>query len=108
MRSGQLPMNRSPYSRTRLTEVAPREGLFSTDLRLIFCFLLFVAPNCFSQSSDSLQGRINKKRLTTVVMATGASYTASMIGLGNIWYSQSAHQSFRFFNDAKEWKQMDK
>lgn len=31
-----------------------------------------------------------------------------MVGLNSIWYSQYDRQSFRFFNDAGEWKQMDK
>lgn len=31
-----------------------------------------------------------------------------MIGLSSIWYSQYDKQSFRFFNDWPEWKQMDK
>jgi hypothetical protein len=31
-----------------------------------------------------------------------------MIGLNELWYSQSPRQSFHFFNDASEWKQVDK
>jgi len=31
-----------------------------------------------------------------------------MVGLSSIWYSQYDKQSFQFFNDWPEWKQMDK
>jgi uncharacterized protein YfiM (DUF2279 family) len=31
-----------------------------------------------------------------------------MIGLSKVWYSNFDHQPFRFFNDSKEWKQVDK
>jgi len=31
-----------------------------------------------------------------------------MIVLGNAWYSDAPKESFHFFNDAPEWKQMDK
>jgi len=31
-----------------------------------------------------------------------------MIGLNQVWYSQYPRQSFQFFNDAQEWKQVDK
>ncbi|MGB4974932.1 MAG: DUF2279 domain-containing protein [Cyclobacteriaceae bacterium] len=31
-----------------------------------------------------------------------------MVGLSEVWYSSFDKQSFRFFNDAKEWYQMDK
>ena len=62
----------------------------------------------FGQSPDTILSPVNKKRLKTVVIGTGLVYTASMIGLSQIWYSQYPHQSFQFFNDAGEWKQVDK
>ena len=36
------------------------------------------------------------------------TYVVSMIGLNELWYSQTPKQSFHFFNDAAEWKQVDK
>ena len=55
-----------------------------------------------------MQSPVNKKRLMTVVVGTGLAYTGTMIGLSQVWYSQYNHQSFQFFNDAAEWKQVDK
>jgi uncharacterized protein YfiM (DUF2279 family) len=43
-----------------------------------------------------------------VTAGAGVVYTTSMMGLSKLWYSQSPHQSFRFFNDGAEWKQVDK
>ncbi|MCK6617509.1 MAG: YfiM family protein [Cyclobacteriaceae bacterium] len=59
----------------------------------------------YAQDSTNI---LNQKRLHTVLIAGGAAYTATLIGLNNLWYSQSEKQSFRFFNDNDEWKQVDK
>jgi len=60
-----------------------------------------------AQHSDSLSG-IKSNRLKAVVIGSSVAYTGSMIALNSIWYSQYDKQSFHFFNDAHEWKQMDK
>ncbi|QHL89330.1 DUF2279 domain-containing protein [Nibribacter ruber] len=42
-------------------------------------------------------------------MVGGAAvYTGSMIALGETWYQENARTSFHWFNDAREWKQIDK
>ncbi len=48
------------------------------------------------------------KRQRTVIYGSTAAYTVSMVGLNALWYSQYDRQSFRFFDDSREWKQMDK
>ena len=57
---------------------------------------------------DTVLSPVNKKRLNTLVIGAGVAYTGSMIVLNEVWYSQSPRQSFHFFNDAQEWKQVDK
>lgn len=69
-------------------------------LILIFCSIPLSAQN------DSI--KINTKRLYPVLGATTLSYSAVMIGLSKIWYNQNTKTRFHFFNDAAEWKQMDK
>ncbi len=71
--------------------------------------LLFIlAPLIgFAQQRDSVN-HINKKRITGFVIASSAAYTASIVGLSALWYSNSPNQSFQFFNDNAEWKQVDK
>lgn len=58
---------------------------------------------CYSQLDT-----LNKKRLTTLVVAETGLYTATMIGLGQLWYKDVSGTSFHFFNDNNEWLQMDK
>lgn len=48
------------------------------------------------------------KRQRAVIYGSTAAYTVSMVGLNALWYSQYDRQSFRFFDDSREWKQMDK
>lgn len=56
----------------------------------------------------SEQDSINKKRLNTLIIGSSVAYTGTMIGLSEIWYSDFDKQPFTFFNDAKEWLQVDK
>lgn len=51
---------------------------------------------------------VNRKRLNTVIIAGSTAYTATLIGLSQLWYADSEGQPFQFFNDNNEWKQMDK
>lgn len=73
-----------------------------------FWFMLMVAISipcvACSQGPDS----INHKRLNTIIVLSAAGYTGTYIGLHQLWYKNSPRQSFRFFNDNAEWKQVDK
>ena len=68
--------------------------------------LLGVNQSCFAQSLET--DSVNKKRLSTLIVGTSTAYTATMIGLHQVWYSSFDKQPFTFFNDSKEWFQMDK
>jgi len=75
----------------------------------VWIFLLLailVAGRVSAQQTDSVH--VNKKRLTKVVVFSAAAYTGTLIGLSELWYKDSDRQSFRFFNDNAEWKQVDK
>lgn len=67
-------------------------------------FVVLLQKPVFAQQKDS----INNKRLWLVVGGTATAYTASMVALSHAWYSQYDKQSFHFFNDGAEWKQVDK
>lgn len=75
-------------------------------MRWILLSFLFVSRVLYAQP-DSVVG-VNKKRLAIVAVGTAVAYTGSIIALSNEWYSQSPKQPFHFFNDADEWKQVDK
>ncbi len=50
----------------------------------------------------------NKPLLTKLTIGVGVAYTASMIGLYNLWYKDYPQSSFHFIDDSREWMQMDK
>lgn len=72
---------------------------------LIICVLISVS---ITSPAQPVSEQLNKKRQYAVVIGSSLAYTGSMVALSAIWYNQNDRQSFRFFNDAREWKQMDK
>lgn len=67
--------------------------------------ILIVAISLHAQSDST---NINRKRTLYSSIGVGAAWTGSMGGLATLWYSDSWGNGFRFFNDGKEWLQMDK
>ena len=59
----------------------------------------------YAQSDSS---HLNHKRLRSVVVGTSAAYATGLLALNHVWYKDTERQSFRFFNDNAEWKQLDK
>jgi uncharacterized protein YfiM (DUF2279 family) len=74
-----------------------------TFLILSFCMLF-----CNSARAQPDSSMVNRKKLKTFIMATAAGYGAGIVTLNHIWYKNTERQSFRFFNDNAEWKQVDK
>lgn len=61
------------------------------------------------QPVDSLTGqKTDMRSLRTFAISSSVVYGASLVGLSQLWYRDSERQSFRFFNDNAEWKQVDK
>jgi uncharacterized protein YfiM (DUF2279 family) len=71
----------------------------------IFMLYAICAASVCKAQPDST---VNRKKLALVATATGAAYATTMVVLGNAWYSDFDKQSFHWFNDMKEWKQVDK
>lgn len=78
---------------------------------LLICLLLSQA-NAQSDSSaipkDSVTAIDYKKRLRRVNYAAGGLYVVSMVGLYHLWYANSELVSFHWFDDNKQWLQVDK
>lgn len=72
---------------------------------LIIFLLPFISK---SQNTDTISTVVNKKRLRILIGGSSIAYGASLAALSNLWYSNSQQQSFHFFNDNAEWKQIDK
>jgi hypothetical protein len=74
--------------------------------RLLLCIFLFPLL-AYSQAVDST-ATIDKKRIRTLAVGGTVAYGVSLAGLSHLWYSETESQSFQFFNDNAEWKQVDK
>lgn len=78
----------------------------SRRLLFFFLFLIGIYPICLGQSLE--KDSVNQKRRNALIIGTSSAYAATMIGLNQVWYSSFDKQPFAFFNDSKEWLQMDK
>ncbi|MCB0397787.1 MAG: DUF2279 domain-containing protein [Flavobacteriales bacterium] len=82
-------------------------------VRVFLCLVIFLIsiPSLRAQNGSSFwtpSDSLNKKRLRGLLIAEGAVYGVTMIGLNQLWYADYPRSSFHFFNDNKEWLQMDK
>src|SRR4051812_42271731 len=60
------------------------------------------------KTTDSTEKSLNKKRIACIIGTEATLYAGSLIGLNELWYKNYPRSSFHFFNDNKEWLQMDK
>src|SRR5690606_36485545 len=75
----------------------------------LILFLTILPCTLAAQIRDSVtDDTVDRRRLRTVVIGGGAAYGVTLAGLAHLWYKESGRQSFRFFDDNGEWKQMDK
>lgn len=74
----------------------------------IFLSTPMIASNKDSVSHQPDTSLILKGRLTGVLAAQGSLYFCSLAGLYFAWYRDYPQSSFHFYNDDKEWQQMDK
>jgi len=70
----------------------------------LFFFAQEAPKLTFLQPADSL----NKKRFWLAAASGATVYTATVIGLNEIWYSDFPRSEFHLFNDSGEWEDMDK
>ena len=76
------------------------------------CVLIFLLScSCKAQSKLSFftpAPTLDNNRLIPLLAGEGAFYATSMVALDILWYKNYPHSSFHFFDDNKEWQQMDK
>jgi hypothetical protein len=74
-----------------------------------FFFISLATATCITAQTDSLKTTsLNKKRIACVTGTEAVLYGSSLVLLNELWYKQYPRTSFHFFNDNKEWLQMDK
>ena len=82
-------------------------GQCRTVARVLFVSFIF-SHGVFQTRAQTDSTGVDRKKLNTYIIATGATYTAGLVTLNHVWYKDTERQSFRFFNDNAEWKQVDK
>jgi uncharacterized protein YfiM (DUF2279 family) len=73
---------------------------------LVLVFLVMSIESLNAQNADT--SSFSRKRLQRVVIAETSIYGATMLGLNQLWYKDYPREHFHFFNDNKEWLQIDK
>lgn len=71
-------------------------------------FLLAALPLLVLGQPNDSSNQVNSKRLKVFVIGSTAAYGVSLALLNELWFEDSGKQSFQFFNDNAEWKQVDK
>jgi uncharacterized protein YfiM (DUF2279 family) len=72
-------------------------------------FILLSVSLLSARAQDTTGLPVPDKRKLHLLLAGGATaYTATLVGLHQLWYKEQPRSSFRFFNDNAEWKQVDK
>ncbi len=69
------------------------------------------SSTCIGQNGGNFfanSPNVNNSRLIPLLAGEGTFYATSMAGLNILWYKNYPQSSFHFFDDNKEWKQMDK
>lgn len=81
----------------------------------LWVVLLLLNLHSFSQDSIPFKKsfldfpeKVNKKRLAGVSIGTVGLYSAIMVGVGIEWYGKQSLGKFHWFNDSREWNQIDK
>jgi len=84
---------------------------FPSMLRSLLSFALIFSFGVLNaqDSNEETSSEVNyKKRKTTLAVGSSVFYAGTMIGLNQLWYADFDRSPFHFFNDNKEWMQMDK
>jgi hypothetical protein len=75
-------------------------------LLMLVCFMMFFVAS--AQEQTAIDSVTKAKRVRLVASIFGGSYGASFISLNKTWYANYPRSRFQFYNDGKEWLQMDK
>jgi hypothetical protein len=78
-------------------------------MRFLF-FICFISIQYHStaQIQKNETTKTNPKRFLIANTTLGALSVGSLVGLHQLWYSKETRESFHFFDDSKNWMQMDK
>jgi hypothetical protein len=89
---------------TGLKDIFHLHKRYFASMILVFFIFSQAQAQRFFEPSDST----NKNRLIVAHSTAGVLYSGSMIGLYQIWYKNQEALGFQFFDDSRDWLQMDK
>lgn len=75
---------------------------------LFFSFLLSALSGFPGIHNDTIPKQVKKQRLILLGVGVNTIYLGSMITLNEIWYKNTPRSGFHFFNDNRQWMQVDK
>lgn len=79
------------------------------NMKKVFLSILLISSVFSASAQDTLKKPVDvRKNVKIVVGSEVALYAASMTGLYFAWYADYPQSNFHFYNDNKEWMQMDK
>ena len=73
--------------------------------KVFILILICLGITYLSNAKDTLD---LKKRKNIIIASNSVAYSSLMIGLNELWYKDYPKSGFHFFNDNKQWLQMDK
>lgn len=79
-------------------------------LSIVYAALFFISEKSAAQKLLSLEpvDSLQKVRFWTATAAGSGIYVGSLVWLNRAWYADFPRTDFHFFNDNREWLQMDK
>jgi hypothetical protein len=63
---------------------------------------------CGQLQAQTYPDSLRPARLRSLLVVEGAAYGGVLLGLNHLWYKDQPRSSFHFFNDNRDWQQMDK
>jgi uncharacterized protein YfiM (DUF2279 family) len=97
---------KKPYSKKKMA--VNNKGCRCLIQPIIFFIVSSAISGDFKAQAQTDSLTVNRKKLSTFIIVSAAGYTAGIATLNHVWYKDTERQSFRFFNDNAEWKQLDK
>jgi hypothetical protein len=77
-------------------------------LFVFFANVLFAQKSSLPLLSFARADSLNKPRVAAITGIAGGAYGGMVYFLTQLWYPNTARSSFHYFDDRKEWLQMDK
>jgi len=74
-------------------------------LRILLLAFIFISS---FGSAQPKKDSVDTRKLNNFLLISGVAYGATLFSLSEVWYKNQENQPFQFFDDSREWQQMDK